>query len=104
MLIQLLTEFMNLTKILITRVSHPLKGKEMQLFQNNNKKKMHIIRKVPLTNETAANYFIPPVNFCAWTLKPQNISEVEITKPAPQKTKLKTQCNPASFPFCLPLH
>lgn len=68
MFIQLLTEFMNLTKILITRVSHSLKRKEMQLFQNN-KKQMYIIWEVPLSNKRAANYFVPPVNFCAWTLK-----------------------------------
>lgn len=42
--------------MLITRLSHSLKGKEMQLFPKNKKKQIYIIQKVSLTEEIAVNY------------------------------------------------
>lgn len=74
MLLQLLTELMNFTKMLITRILHFLKEKKT-FISEKNKKQMYIMWKVPSSNKMAANYFVPPVNFCVCSPKLQNIKK-----------------------------
>lgn len=55
--------------------------------------------KVPLSNKMAANYFVPPVNFCVCSLKLQNITEIKRSKSAIRKPN--PEPSTTHFFFCL---
>lgn len=57
--------------------------------------------KVPLSNEMAANYFVPPVNFCVCSLKLQNITETKISKSAIRKPNSEPSTTPHIYFACL---